>query len=228
MPNGAAVTAAHAGMGEHGRGDGARRARGPAATARTGCRRRWQPRACAGRCRTTLDEHAGGARPGGRRRRVRGARPPAPGCALPPRGPGAGRSRWRPRTPCRRRCSTPGDGSAGSAPTPRFSTWMYRVVTNRCMASLRRRRPVPADRIDDRPRAPTPPSARPSSTPGWPRSAGRCGSCPTSCGCAGCCASWRVWATREIAEITGASEDAVRGRIHRARVQLAEVMRPWR
>jgi RNA polymerase sigma-70 factor (ECF subfamily) len=32
----------------------------------------------------------------------------------------------------------------------------------------------------------------------------------------------------EIAQITGASEDAVRGRIHRARVQLAEVMRPWR
>jgi RNA polymerase sigma-70 factor (ECF subfamily) len=32
----------------------------------------------------------------------------------------------------------------------------------------------------------------------------------------------------DIAQITGASEDAVRGRIHRARVQLAEVMRPWR
>ncbi|MFD1523107.1 RNA polymerase sigma factor, partial [Pseudonocardia yunnanensis] len=32
----------------------------------------------------------------------------------------------------------------------------------------------------------------------------------------------------DIAHITGASEDAVRGRIHRARVQLAEVMRPWR
>jgi RNA polymerase sigma-70 factor (ECF subfamily) len=32
----------------------------------------------------------------------------------------------------------------------------------------------------------------------------------------------------EIAEITGASEDAVRGRIHRARTRLAEVMRPWR
>ncbi len=32
----------------------------------------------------------------------------------------------------------------------------------------------------------------------------------------------------DIVQITGASEDAVRGRIHRARVQLAEVMRPWR
>jgi RNA polymerase sigma-70 factor (ECF subfamily) len=32
----------------------------------------------------------------------------------------------------------------------------------------------------------------------------------------------------EIAEITGAGETAVRGRIHRARVQLAGVMRAWR
>ena len=32
----------------------------------------------------------------------------------------------------------------------------------------------------------------------------------------------------QIAQITGASEDAVRGRIHRARIRLAEVMRPWR
>ena len=32
----------------------------------------------------------------------------------------------------------------------------------------------------------------------------------------------------EIAQITGAGQDAVRGRIHRARVRLAEVMRPWR
>jgi len=32
----------------------------------------------------------------------------------------------------------------------------------------------------------------------------------------------------EIAEITGAGETAVRGRIHRARVRLAGVMRTWR
>jgi RNA polymerase sigma-70 factor (ECF subfamily) len=32
----------------------------------------------------------------------------------------------------------------------------------------------------------------------------------------------------EIAEITSAGEVAVRGRIYRARVRLAEVMRVWR
>jgi RNA polymerase sigma-70 factor, ECF subfamily len=33
---------------------------------------------------------------------------------------------------------------------------------------------------------------------------------------------------REIAEITGAGETAVRGRIHRARVRLAGVTRTWK
>ena len=32
----------------------------------------------------------------------------------------------------------------------------------------------------------------------------------------------------EIAEIVGANSTAVRGRIARARAQLAEVMKPWR
>jgi RNA polymerase sigma-70 factor (ECF subfamily) len=32
----------------------------------------------------------------------------------------------------------------------------------------------------------------------------------------------------EIAQITGATATAVRGRIHRARKELAEVMRSWR
>nr|BFF01732.1 hypothetical protein GCM10020241_34070 [Streptoalloteichus tenebrarius] len=32
----------------------------------------------------------------------------------------------------------------------------------------------------------------------------------------------------EIAEVVGASEQAVRGRLSRARTRLAEVMRPWR
>jgi RNA polymerase sigma-70 factor, ECF subfamily len=109
-----------------------------------------------------------------------------------------------------------------------FSTWMYRVVTNRCMGMLRRRRPVPVDRLDDAAAAPDSPERAAEVD-------------------AGMAALWQAlqglrdelrvcWVLREleglgytdIAQITGASEDAVRGRIHRARVQLAEVMRPWR
>jgi len=77
-----------------------------------------------------------------------------------------------------------------------FSTWMYRLVANRSIAALRRRRAV--QDLPDNLRV--------------------------------------CWVLREleglgygeIAEITGAGETAVRGRIHRARVQLAGVMRAWK
>ena len=83
-----------------------------------------------------------------------------------------------------------------------------------------------AGRGDRRPtaRARRPRAGPPSWTPGWPRWAGRSAALPDEL---------RVcWVLREleglgyadIAQITEASEDAVRGRIHRARVRLAEVM----
>jgi len=109
-----------------------------------------------------------------------------------------------------------------------FSTWMYRVVTNRCIAMLRKRTPVPVDAVDDRTPAPDSPE----------RSA-EADASMVALGTAlqGLGDDLRIcWALREveglgyteIAEITGASEDAVRGRIHRARTRLAEVMRAWR
>ncbi|MHA6621393.1 RNA polymerase sigma factor [Pseudonocardia sp. DLS-67] len=108
-----------------------------------------------------------------------------------------------------------------------FTTWMYRVVTNRCLAMLRRRRPVPVDRVAE------------VAAPDSPERAAEvdAGMVALRRELRSLRAELRVcWVLREleglgyaeIAQITGASEDAVRGRIHRARVRLAEVMRPWR
>jgi len=111
-----------------------------------------------------------------------------------------------------------------------FSTWMYRIVTNRCVGMLRKRRPVPVDGVADAglPPAPDDP-ARAAQIDAELAALGRA--------IAGLAADQRVcWVLREmeglgyeeIAAITGASETAVRGRIHRARTRLAEVMLPWR
>jgi RNA polymerase sigma-70 factor (ECF subfamily) len=109
-----------------------------------------------------------------------------------------------------------------------FATWMYRIVTNRCLSLLRRRRPVPVGEIDDRRPAPDDPGRSAELDAGLTALGRAVQALPDEL---------RVcWVLREleglsyldIAHITQASEDAVRGRIHRARVRLAEVMASWR
>jgi RNA polymerase sigma-70 factor (ECF subfamily) len=109
-----------------------------------------------------------------------------------------------------------------------FATWMYRIVTNRCLSLLRRRRPVPVGDIDDRRPAPDDPGRSAELDAGLSALGRAVRALPDEL---------RVcWVLREleglsyldIAQITQASEDAVRGRIHRARVRLAEVMASWR
>jgi RNA polymerase sigma-70 factor (ECF subfamily) len=109
-----------------------------------------------------------------------------------------------------------------------FGTWMYRVVTNRCLSLLRRRRPIPVDRIDDRTPAPDSPERAAELDAGLAELGRAVRELPDELRVCWVLRELEGLGYAEIAQITGAGQDAVRGRIHRARVRLAEVMRPWR
>ncbi|MER7982774.1 RNA polymerase sigma factor [Streptomyces sp. NPDC095817] len=112
-----------------------------------------------------------------------------------------------------------------------FGTWMYRIVTNRCLTTLRAgHRAVPLDAV------PEPAARDPGSSP--PRTA-ETDAAATALAAAvhGLRPDQRAcWILRElhglhyeeIAHVTGSSEQAVRGRLFRARHTLQEAMRPWR
>ncbi|NMH96770.1 sigma-70 family RNA polymerase sigma factor [Pseudonocardia sp. K10HN5] len=114
-----------------------------------------------------------------------------------------------------------------------FSTWMYRVVTNRCISMLRRRRPaVPVAEVGDLAELTTGPGGSPERAAEVDAGMAALGSA-----LADLPDDQRIcWVLREleglgyaeISEITGAGESTVRGRIHRARTRLAEAMRSWR
>lgn len=109
-----------------------------------------------------------------------------------------------------------------------FSTWMYRIVTNRCLGMLRRRRPVPVAEVE------TPAPAQDSPERVAERGAGVTAlrraltALPDEQRVCFVLREMEELSYAEISAITGATEDAVRGRIHRARTRLAEVMRAWR
>ncbi|MFE5675345.1 RNA polymerase sigma factor [Streptomyces erythrochromogenes] len=112
-----------------------------------------------------------------------------------------------------------------------FGTWMYRIVTNRCLNVMRRRpQPIPLDTVAE------PTAADAGSSP--PRAAEADAATdallaalmelrPELRAC---------WVLRElhglhydeIAHVLNASEQTVRGRLSRARRALMEAMRPWR
>ncbi|WP_395727819.1 RNA polymerase sigma factor [Nakamurella sp.] len=116
----------------------------------------------------------------------------------------------------------------------RFSTWLYRIVTNRSLNELRRRKPTADLDVEDA--GPVPPGL--VDTAGPERQAERSAMLEAlQSALADLPEPLRVcWLLREvdhrsydeIAEIVGVPEPTVRGRIARARTRLAEVMAPWR
>jgi RNA polymerase sigma-70 factor, ECF subfamily len=111
-----------------------------------------------------------------------------------------------------------------------FSSWMYRIVINRCLKLLRARRPaLSLDDVSDHPTSDRDcPEHRAESHDRAAALHRALQDLP---------ADQRVcWLLRDlhglsyddIAVIVGTSPDSVRGRLYRARRTLAEVMTPWR
>lgn len=111
-----------------------------------------------------------------------------------------------------------------------FVGWLYRATTNRCLNVIRRRRPQADVDFDDRE------SARAETRPECAAEVSEALAALTDA-LQELTPEQRVcWLLREahgrsyaeIAHIVGITNTAVRGRIARARAQLAEVMSPWR
>ncbi|MEU8981355.1 RNA polymerase sigma factor [Streptomyces sp. NPDC058467] len=112
-----------------------------------------------------------------------------------------------------------------------FSTWMYRITVNRCLNSLRRRpAPVPLNSVAE----PAAPGVRSSPT----RSAEQDALTDALVDALGALEPQQrlCWILRElhglpyaqIAQVTGTTEQTVRGRLYRARRTLKEALGPWR
>ncbi|MEV8377705.1 RNA polymerase sigma factor [Kribbella sp. NPDC056861] len=112
-----------------------------------------------------------------------------------------------------------------------FGSWLYRTATNKCLTILQRRKPI--DELDDH-NVPIeggidgdPARAVNNSEAMKALTLALAQLPPPQRAC---------WLLREvhgrsyneIAELVGATPTAVRGRIARARAELAEVMKPWR
>lgn len=110
-----------------------------------------------------------------------------------------------------------------------FTTWAYRIVTNRCLDLLRRRREtVGIEAVSERLAAPDAPERTAEVDAGLAALRVALQGLPDEQRACFVLRELEGLGYAEIGEITGASETAVRGRIHRARQTLAGVMRSWR
>lgn len=112
-----------------------------------------------------------------------------------------------------------------------FGTWMYRIVTNKCLNTLRARRPVAALEAVPEPVAPEHQVSPARAVEGQAAVEALTQAMEVLSPEQKVC-----WVLRElnglsyeaVADIVGISQEAVRGRVFRARRQLTEAMVAWR
>ncbi|WP_308405824.1 RNA polymerase sigma factor [Streptomyces tardus] len=112
-----------------------------------------------------------------------------------------------------------------------FLTWMYRIMTNRCLNVLRSRRPTEPIGPGEEPSAPEHQSSPVKAAEGAAAVQDLTGALATlSPGQRACWVLRELHGLsyREISEVLDISEQAVRGRIFRVRRFLTEAMSAWR
>ena len=114
-----------------------------------------------------------------------------------------------------------------------FGTWIYRIAANRCMAELRKRKPTfqSFDAMEDAGRAPAAPAPNPEDLVVRKELSGRVKAAvadlPENLRLLFVLGALEGMRYREIAEVAGCSEDAVKMRIHRARKRVRDALKPY-
>lgn len=110
--------------------------------------------------------------------------------------------------------------------TSAFTTWLYRIVVNRCLNRLRRR-PVTRPVLDD---DPTPAAGADDTVIARERlqaTVQAISQLPPDQRAVLVLHQLEGLSYRQVAAVVGISEDAVRGRLHRARRALLDTLRSW-
>ena len=108
-----------------------------------------------------------------------------------------------------------------------FGGWIYRTATNKCLTLLQRRRPT-VDLDDHHPVAGDDPAQTAGTSAAMTALSEALRQLPAQQRACWLLREVHGRSYQEIADLVGTTPTAVRGRIARARAELAEVMKPWR
>lgn len=119
-------------------------------------------------------------------------------------------------------------GLPGFSARSRFSTWLYRITVNCCLTALESRRP-PAGELSGAEAAPGPgPAEAAQAREGVQELTAAIGRLTAQQRAPLVLRELEGLSYEEIGEVLQLTPAAVKGRLHRARVELVEAVRPWR